>query len=228
MPRYLDHGMTRAVFPKTLDGVGKMAAKKSTCGIKRSFDRSRRRRQDVIATVTWRQQLQRMMPLRRIARSRPASFYNLSCKSIVDGAHEILGIQWDLRHIVQLLLGTSLYLVPTYIQTTLRSLLDPTLENAPRRAGLFLLCASQLERSEPSRFRFPFCHRYVSHTCSRATLVQGSDRCAGMLDGMRTCVRLASRTRFVPTGLHQRASLRWKSVAGLEIARPLFPAPRRR
>jgi hypothetical protein len=181
-----------------------------TCGIKRSLDRSRRRRQDVIATVTWREQLQRMMPLRRIPRSRPASFSSPFCKSnrcqsdiqgarsaVVDGAHEILAVQWGLRHIVQQPSAWYMYSVLcTYIQSTLRSSLDPTLENAPRRPGLFLLCASQLER--PSRVGFvPFFHRYVSHTCSQASWSKSRrDRCAGMLEGMRACVRLASRTRF--------------------------------
>lgn len=113
----------------------------------------------------------------------------------------------------------------TYIQSTLRTSLDPTLKNAPRRAGLFLLCASQLEC--PSRVGFvPFFHRYVSHTCSQASWSKSRrDRCAGMLQRMRACVRLASRTRFgvahAHRDMHQRA-LEMKKVAGLEIARPLF------
>lgn len=93
----------------------------------------------------------------------------------------------------------SMYSVPTSVPTSsprFHRTLDPTSKNAPRRAGLFLLCASQLER--PSRVGFvPFFHRHVSHTCSQASWSKSRpDRCAGMLEGMRACVRLASRTRF--------------------------------
>lgn len=149
------------------------------------------------------------MPLRRILRSRPASFYRpapikqAQClvlyvsiiqrtrSAVVDGAHEILAAGG-----VCAILCSCCLVLCTYIQHTLRASLDPTSKNAPRRAGLFLLCASQLNRQ--SRVGFvPFFPRYVSHTCSQASW--SKVRSLRWDAKKYVSVRLASRSCLVRT-----------------------------
>lgn len=188
-----------------------------------------------------------MMPLRRNSRSYPASFYSPFCKSnskrcstiqrsaVVDGAHEILAVQWGLRHIVQYQYCSSCLV---HVLCTLYMCLHPVHAShlarsnagkcsAPGRPVPALCLATRA--SKPSRFCSLLPSTCITHLQPGELVQVRPDRCAGMLERMRACVRLASRTRFGrcarPRDMHQRASFISKRWRGWKLPARFFPAP---